>query len=103
MRISPFQKEIILEGVEKFCGNDARVWLFGSRVNDLKRGGDIDLYIEVSPKISVFEAKLRLLSFFEIKFGEQKIDILIRVQDQKATAMHEIAKSSGIELVKSKD
>lgn len=98
MRLSKFQIQTILDGVEKFCGKDAKVWLFGSRVDDLKKGGDIDLYVEIDPNISILDAKLKLMSFFELKMGEQKIDILIRSTDQPISAMHDVAKSTGQQL-----
>jgi uncharacterized protein len=98
VRLNNFQIETILNGVEKFCGKQTCVWLFGSRVDDSKSGGDIDLYIELDPDIEMLQAKLKLLGYFEIKLGEQKIDILMRYLDQPMTAMHEIAKSTGVVL-----
>ncbi len=90
---------MILEGIKKFCPQNSRVWLFGSRVDDAKKGGDIDLYIEIDNQDLILDCKLKLLSFFELKLGEQKIDILIRSLDRPMTAMHDIAKSTGIELI----
>jgi len=48
MRITQIQKHIICETAEKYFGSDVHIWLFGSRVNDQAKGGDIDLYIEPS-------------------------------------------------------
>ncbi len=69
MRLNDFQILTILNGVKKICGQNANVWLFGSRVDDTKRGGDIDLYIEVDEDVSVFDAKLKLMSYFQNHFG----------------------------------
>ncbi|QOY52700.1 nucleotidyltransferase domain-containing protein [Candidatus Sulfurimonas baltica] len=55
--------------------SDARLYLFGSRVDDTKRGGDIDLLI-LSDKLRKKDLRKLRLSFFE-KFGEQKMDIII--------------------------
>ncbi|MEA3316013.1 MAG: nucleotidyltransferase domain-containing protein [Campylobacterota bacterium] len=56
------------------------IYLFGSRVDDTKRGGDIDLYILLSNKLSYKEI-LNKKTKFKIKLyeliGEQKIDIVI--------------------------
>ncbi|MBZ4669176.1 MAG: uncharacterized protein PWP07_1761 [Epulopiscium sp.] len=55
--------------------SEAKIYLFGSRVDDNKRGGDIDLLI--------FSNKLNQEDISKIKYnlwdeiGEQKIDILI--------------------------
>ena len=54
---------------------DAKLYLFGSRTDETKRGGDIDLLI-ISKEISKQDIRLLRLAFFE-KFGEQKMDIII--------------------------
>ena len=54
---------------------EAKLYLFGSRLDDTKRGGDIDLLV-VSNTITNRDLRLIRLSFFE-KFGEQKIDIVL--------------------------
>ena len=46
MRLTPEQVTIIKKAGAETFGDSARVWLFGSRVDDHKRGGDIDLLIE---------------------------------------------------------
>ncbi len=40
------QQSTIRTAVAETFGEDANIWLFGSRVDDNKRGGDIDLLIE---------------------------------------------------------
>lgn len=54
---------------------DAKLYLFGSRVFDAKKGGDIDLLI-ISRKLDKKQVRLLRHKFFE-KFGEQKIDIVV--------------------------
>ncbi len=54
---------------------EARLYLFGSRVDDTKRGGDIDLLV-VSQILKKKDLRKIRLDFFE-KFGEQKIDIIL--------------------------
>jgi len=44
MRISEHEKNVIIEAV-KDADPDARIWLFGSRTDDAKKGGDIDIAI----------------------------------------------------------
>ena len=43
MRLSPNAAKIIHNAVHTHFGDDAEVWLFGSRVDDSRKGGDIDL------------------------------------------------------------
>ena len=54
---------------------DAKLYLFGSRVDDTKRGGDIDLLI-VSNELTKKDLRTLRIDFFNF-FGEQKIDIVL--------------------------
>ena len=74
MRLSKTEIEAISQTVR--CLDDqARICLFGSRADDQKRGGDIDLLI-LSDKLSEFDRGTIRLILHE-KLGEQKIDIVI--------------------------
>jgi predicted nucleotidyltransferase len=44
MRITEHEKDVIIEAV-KNVDSDAKLWLFGSRTDDNKKGGDIDIAI----------------------------------------------------------
>jgi predicted nucleotidyltransferase len=46
MRLTADQTRAILQGVRQQFGAGARVMLFGSRLNDQARGGDVDLLVE---------------------------------------------------------
>ena len=46
MRLTSDQAEAIRQRVHRHLGPNARIWLFGSRVDDQRRGGDVDLYVE---------------------------------------------------------
>ena len=46
MRLSTAQARVILGCVRQQFGADAQVLLFGSRLDDLARGGDVDLLVE---------------------------------------------------------
>jgi len=79
MRLTERQQKMIRETTLKVFGDTAKVWLFGSRVDDTKKGGDIDLLIEITlTDIStIVRAEIVFLSQLEAKLGEQKIDVLI--------------------------
>lgn len=53
----------------------AEIYLYGSRVDASKKGGDIDLLI-ISKKITREDLTAIRWAFFD-KFGEQKVDFLI--------------------------
>jgi hypothetical protein len=46
MRLTPDQAQTIRSSVRLHLGMQSRVWLFGSRVDDQRRGGDVDLHVE---------------------------------------------------------
>ena len=46
MRLSPAQTRVILHCVREQLGADASVMLFGSRLDDDARSGDVDLLVE---------------------------------------------------------
>jgi len=74
MRISTFEKECIVNAITA-CDPEAKIWLFGSRADDSKKGGDIDIGI-LSKKID-FKKKLNINSNICEKIGEQKIDLVV--------------------------
>ena len=74
MRLSKEEVENIKSSVTSVDPN-AKTYLFGSRTDVSKRGGDIDLLI-ISGKITKKELSKIRWDFFE-EFGEQKIDIVI--------------------------
>ena len=53
----------------------ADVYLFGSRLDDSKRGGDIDLLIK-SKKLNKHDLRKIRWQFFD-RFGEQKMDLVL--------------------------
>lgn len=74
VRLSAEQATAIRQSVLRF-DPEAQVLLFGSRADDRRRGGDIDLLI-VSKRIGLGE-RLQLQSALEDVLGLQKIDLLI--------------------------
>ncbi len=74
MRITDHEKRAILKSVAA-ADAQAEVYLFGSRVDDSKMGGDIDLLV-LSHKIDLM-AKLDVLARLHQSIGEQKIDLVI--------------------------
>lgn len=80
MRLNPSQIEIIKKSTNQVFGKEASVYLFGSRVYDDKKGGDIDLLIipNKSANSSFYSEKIKLLATLKINLGDQKIDIIVK-------------------------
>ena len=58
---------------------DASVYLFGSRVDESKKGGDIDLLI-MSDKLTRTDKRTIKIKLYDL-IGEQKIDIVLASDD----------------------
>jgi predicted nucleotidyltransferase len=58
-------------------GNNSLVSLFGSRVDDSKKGGDIDLLIEPEKITNEFSQIVNLKAKLQLSLDMQKIDIII--------------------------
>lgn len=97
MRIKKEDSAFIKKTVKAYFGNNAKVYLFGSRTDDSKKGGDIDLYIETDIKEKILEKKLKVLAALHKKLGEQKIDIVIN-NFSSNKYIYEVAKNEGIPL-----
>jgi predicted nucleotidyltransferase len=74
MRISETEKRVVTEAVQT-ADPGARVWLFGSRADDAKKGGDIDIAI-LSRNIGVPE-RMKIRRSITGILGEQRIDIVV--------------------------
>ena len=77
--------------------NSEDVYIFGSRADLNKRGGDIDIYLETTEKENIFKKKINFLTEFELEFGMQKIDLIIN-NFTKDKEIFKIAKETGIKL-----
>ena len=81
------------------------MWLFGSRVDDDKKGGDIDLLVcpqsqttpDVAEEEQVFMQKVKMLTFLERHLGERKVDLIVE-QPQDTRPIVEVAHKTGIRL-----
>jgi len=77
MRLSESQIEIINKLAKKYFGPMANVYLFGSRTDENKKGGDIDLFISNDDEdILTIEAKVRFLAELKRNIGDRKIDVV---------------------------
>lgn len=77
MRLNDQERRIIRNAAEEIFGPDARVMLFGSRVDDARRGGDIDLFVETPDTADILAKKMRFAVQLQMRLGEQKIDIVV--------------------------
>jgi predicted nucleotidyltransferase len=76
MRISNKLKEIIKKAIKDSFG-DVDIYLFGSRVDDTKKGGDIDIAIDLDvDRITFRKLKVKFLTNLLKLDYDIKIDIV---------------------------
>ena len=98
MRLSIDQIKAIRYAASTTFGDDTQVWLFGSRVDDAKKGGDIDLLVRPSPTAEQnFAQKVSMLVLLEKLLGERKIDLVIEHPSDNRPIVS-VAHSTGIQL-----
>lgn len=91
MRITKEQTQLITQTVTRLVGAGAEVFLFGSRLNDKAKGGDVDLLIESDTPLSLIhraQIKMELESQLNLP-----VDIVSKVLGAVATPFQVIAQS----------
>ncbi len=96
IRLSDYQIKAIKNSAKEIFGENVEVYIFGSRVNQNKKGGDIDILIITNDKKNLFQKKLKLLASLYKKIGEQKIDVIIT--DKPKTDIEKTAIKTGVKL-----
>ena len=81
MRISVKETEIIKSKVHAIFG-EAFVYLFGSRVDESKRGGDIDLYVISKTKEDLFKKKIKLKIILE-DILYKPVDVIVGIDKNR--------------------
>ena len=90
--------QIIQDAFRETFDPTDHLWIFGSRMDPQKRGGDIDLYIEARDTKKAYEAKNRLWLHLQKRLGEQKIDIVLNTHTTHLP-IYDIARKEGIQLL----
>ena len=99
MRLNTDQVRSIRHAATEAFGAGVEVWVFGSRADNQRKGGDIDLLIRPDPAADghPFARKIRMLSLLERALGERKVDLVIE-QEQDSRPIVTIARESGIQI-----
>ncbi|MET3109518.1 putative nucleotidyltransferase [Oxalobacteraceae bacterium GrIS 2.11] len=92
MRISSDAANQALNIITQQFGGKVMVWLFGSRANDMKRGGDVDIYVESSSSdlMQKIKCQSQLMDLFDLN-----VDLIV---GNGSKPIHRIAKETGVRL-----
>lgn len=99
MRLDPAAIATIKREVAAALGDDARVRLFGSRLDDARKGGDVDLLVEVDRPIdraiwTACELEARLIR----ALGGRKVDVVLAAPNVPEQSIHRVARAEGVLL-----
>jgi len=99
MRLTEDQVRAIREEAERLFGGSVRVLLFGSRVDERARGGDIDLYVETDQlQENRASAAARLAARLQRRLGERRIDVILVDPATPHLPIHDVARKEGVRL-----
>lgn len=96
MRLQAKEIQIIIRIAKEIYGEGVKVYLFGSRLDDKKRGGDIDLLIRTEGEKRGVLTRIHLISRLKQCLGDQKIDV---VGDHEDSLVVSEALEKGLRLV----
>ncbi len=98
MRLTASEIAAIKASASEAFGPDAIVRVFGSRLDDARRGGDIDLHIEIPESAQPHDARARFRHLLDQRVGERDYDILVAVGGQPSSAVDRKALAEGVVL-----
>ena len=91
MRLTATQTRVILDCIRQQFGADASVMLFGSRLDDTARGGDVDLLVESTTRATLRQRALVTMALE--KALELPVDIVALQRGTPGSAFARIARS----------
>lgn len=98
MRLTEQEVAAIKIAAREAFGASAIVRLFGSRVRDEARGGDIDLHFEVDPGCDTDDAVERFEDVLFRSIDEQRVDKIFSVRGTPRGPFEEIGYRDGLVL-----
>ncbi len=98
LRLSEKEIEIIKNTAKKVFGKNISVFIYGSRTDLNKKGGDIDILIKINKKVSL-EDELDFLAELELRGIERKCDVLILSVNSKIKSIHKTALETGVRIL----
>jgi predicted nucleotidyltransferase len=100
MRLNTEQIQTIKKEAAHFFGAQAEVWLFGSRVDDAAKGGDIDLYVRATSGDAdeLANSRFAFLARLKRRMGDRKIDLVLQREGGEVLPIYQLARQQGVQL-----
>ena len=99
MRLRPQDVIALRTAIYDVAPDTTAIRLFGSRLDDNARGGDVDLMIDVKQPVdnpAVLSARLAVCA--SRVMSNRKVDIVLRAPNLMSSAIHQIALDDGVVL-----
>ncbi|MDP2433130.1 MAG: nucleotidyltransferase domain-containing protein [Pseudomonadota bacterium] len=96
MRLTETQALALRQLARELAGNDARLLLFGSRLDDAARGGDVDLLLDLPgpvPNPALLSARMSARASRLV--NGRKVDVVIAAPNLMRLPIHEVAYREG--------
>lgn len=97
MRLTTEVQHKLIACSKHYFGNEAHLYLFGSRIDDNKKGGDIALFLETNEKISL-QTEMAFLKEVYSRITQRKVDLIINSPEKIDRSIFQIAKKEGVLL-----
>lgn len=98
MRLSADEVAAIKAAAAAAFGPSVVVRLFGSRIDDSMRGGDIDLHVEIDPPADEWRARGLFEDHLFHRIEPQKVDLIVSKRGNTPRGFERIAYRDGIVL-----
>jgi len=97
MRLTQRQVSTIIDTTQAVAGANSGVWLYGSRLDDSRRGGDIDLIVESNPPVNLLQ-RARIKIALEAQLN-RPVDVLALKGNASTSPLTQIAMAGAVRLV----
>lgn len=98
MRLTPHQVSAIKAAALEAFGPSAVVRLFGSRADDARMGGDIDLHVEADPAVADLDHEVRFRASIWKALDEEQVDVVVAARGAPPRWIDRAACREGIVL-----
>ena len=99
MRLTIEQQNQIKQTVTAMVDGPVEIYVFGSRVDDARRGGDIDIMVKTPVEVAEPAMLMaRISARLHILFGGIKVDVLLHAPSLLIQPIHRVALREGVKL-----